>query len=439
MTDENNNPTENPKSQDDSTLPDFIDSLTGRTISTRGLVEHIIDQFHLEHGEGDSDAVQNAKTDVERRTLVRDVVQYVIGVESAQLSAKQQARLIATAYREIFGYGPLDTLFANPDVTTITLEGSQKISVRYAPGGNLQQLEPIFDDTHHVRRTVDRLLRDANAELHADVPIIETGLTINERRVSLSVTGPPFSPEISVDIRVHPADQPTLADLVASEFMPDEARTLLEAIIQSEHGIIIVGDTESGKTILVSALLRHLPDVDGLMTVERAGEIELPTGADQLMPQWSVGDKKGISFGEKINIALAFDPKTLVLDEIRADEPHSIADLLRKDDVPRQIWSFRGASEAKRISSSLSMLARMADRSQAEAMVLNLYRRLPFVIIVKRRKGYLQLREIGEWQFTDDSEYANYVPLMERGWETCERTGKRPQHDLDIPASFWEK
>jgi hypothetical protein len=65
--------------------------------------------------------------------------------------------------------------------------------------------------------------------------------------------------------------------------------------------------------------------------------------------------------------------------------------------------------------------------------------------MVKRRKGYLQLREIAEWQFpdnykeADDFVYADYVCLMEMDLDTCEPTGKQPKLDLNLPENFWEK
>src|SRR5690606_29282941 len=134
----------------------------------------------------------------------------------------------------------------------------------------------------------------------------------------------------------------------------------------------------------------------GLTSVERTSELILPEGAERLSTQWAVGDKSGITFGEQIQAALDKNPKILVIDEVRNDEPASIAPLLSNESVPRQIWSFRGASESKRLTSALGILARMADSTQSEIMVRQLYQRLPFLIIIKRRKGKLQIREVAE-------------------------------------------
>jgi Flp pilus assembly CpaF family ATPase len=444
MTDEFNGLSNDKSSEEEEEerAPEFVPSRPGRLVSVYGLVERIIEQFNLEHGEDEIKTVKQSSNNTERRKMIRDIADYVFGVEGAQLSLHEQARIIALALAEIFGYGPLDKFFADETVSTITLEGTQKISLRYGGGQELEPIEPIFENTQHLRRIISRLLKNAGAQLRDDVAIIEVGLIIEGRRVSVSVVSPPFVPELSADIRVHPKELPTLASLIESGFMNETAKTLLQAIMRSEQGVIIIGDTESGKTTLLSILLQDTSG-EGLVTVERAGELALPENAEQLVPIWPVDDDLGTTFGESILAALRKEPKLLILDEVRTDEPESIAPLLIHEDVPRQIWSFRGASDARRITSALGILARLADRTQPEHMVFNLYQRLPFMVIVKRRKGYLQLREIAEWQFpegyenADDFVYADYVPLLEMVWDECKLTGKYPRHGLDLPADFW--
>ncbi|MGJ3240999.1 MAG: ATPase, T2SS/T4P/T4SS family [Anaerolineae bacterium] len=444
MSDDTNGVYPQTDDQTDEPQPELLTSLIGRTISIDGLVERILTQFDLEHGEGQSDAIRSATSDVERRKLVRDTAEYVFGVESLQLSPHDQARLISRAYSEIFGYGALDDLFADPTITTISLDGVRHVGVRYSPAQELQALEPLFEDTPHMHRVIQRLLRHAGAELRDDIPIIEAGLTVGQRRVSLSVATPPFVPEMAVDMRLHPAQLPALDDWVTTGILNEETATLLQAIIQSKHGLIIVGDTESGKTTLLAMLLQAL-DGAKLATVERAGELHLPYGSRQLVVQWPYNDQVGVTFGKQILNALALpDIQHLAIDEIRADEPHAIKPLLSDAAVPRQIWSFRGTADPKRLVSALGMLARMANSSQPEHMVNQLYRRLPFIVILKRSKDKLRVREIAEWQFPDTStddetSYADYIPLMQMGWDddACQPTGNTPQHALALDDAFW--
>jgi hypothetical protein len=225
---------------------------------------------------------------------------------------------------------------------------------------------------------------------------------------------PPITPYIHADIRLHPVESLTLEALVQQGMMTEEAMALIQRIVQSKFGFAIVGETESGKTTLLNAILQRLPGQGkGMQSVERAGELRLLPGSVRRMPQWARVEAECVTFGQQIDAALAESPEVLVLDELRIDEPLMVYPLLTKADPPRQIWSVRGVSDAKKLQSSMGMLARRADMSRSEEMVAALYDRLPFVITVRNIKNRLQVFSVAEWQSRADSDYPDYVMLMQ--------------------------
>jgi pilus assembly protein CpaF len=417
---------------------DPVESLPGRWVTTAGIIERITEQFIAEYGY-DPAGYRDMDDEAERRARVRDVAEYIFSVESMHLDSASRARLIRRAHDEIFGYGTLDTFFSDERVTTIAIEGSEKVAIRYGVGQELQPHDPIFDDLHHLQRLMKRLLQDADAELRDDTPIIEVGLRVQKRPVCISIVAPPLTPELTADIRVHPVQPPTLADLAQQGFLPKPLDELLSALIQSQHGFIIVGDTESGKTTFLNAILQALPTDQSLIAVERAGEMQLPEHAQSLTVKWQRGQREGTTFGQQIENALQQQPNVLALDEVRADEATALQPLLTSDDVPRLIWSFRGGAMPKRIRSALSQVARMAYPAQPEGAVHALYRRLPFVVILRRRRGSIQVRSIAEWQWDETGEYANLVNLASVVDGEIEVHGVTPQNNVDLPADFWQK
>jgi len=416
--------------------PQLVPGRMGRRmVSLAALLERIVAAFVDEHG-ADSPALLEADTETKRLKLLLGTVDYVLAVESITFTSEEKADLMRRAYAELFTYGPLDVLLKDERVTTILLEGSDKAAVRYGHG-DLTALAPIFEDEAHLRQVMRRLLLDAGTDFRPEQSLIEVGLRVDERPICVNLALPPVTFQLTADIRVHPKQLPTLEELTAAGMMNAESAQLIKAIAQSSHGLVIVGESESGKTTLLGVLAALIPKSDNMVAVERAGELQLSEGITRLVEYWGYGEKPPVSFGEQIGKALKQNPSVILLDEVRADEPQAFTPLLTAENAPRQLWAFRGTADSKRLASGLSMVARRGDPTHSEALVRSLYERLPFIITLRRTKERLQVRGIAEWQFRADSEYPDFVELMSPGWEGMEFTGKRPSHPLDLPDNFW--
>lgn len=429
MSDHLNDPQDGDKGRE----PVLLRGNLGQLVSQQALVERIEQAFTEEYA--GSAVLAEAVTNADRIKLILGTVEYVLTVESVRPTQGEKAALIKAVYSNLFAYGPLDALFLDERVTTIALEGANKAAVRYGHG-DLVSLGPIFDDEAQLKRILRRLLQDAGADLDNELPFIETGLTVGGRPVCITVFTPVLGFSYNVDIRVHPQYAPDLAALVESGFMNDTAATLLQAIMQSGHGLVVVGETESGKTTLLNALVQALPTPQRSIAVQRAGELRLPEGMRSKQVEWPVAGQEGLRFGDQVTAALAEQLDCIVLDEVRTDDPALIAPLLRDESAPRQIWSFRGPFDEKRLRSALGMLARRADPALGEEMVSAMYTRLPFVVTLWRVRESLRLYSISEWQYRS-SDYPDYVPLLKNEAFELKLTGAEPVHALDLPASFF--
>ncbi len=441
MTD-NNHQDEQPqvKSVYERRQPKILESKTGARISVEAILERIVEQFNMEH-DHDSDAFKAAETRTQRMQLVGDSAKYIFAVESLNLMPGEQADIIHRVYGEIYGYGPLDPLLADERITTISIEGVDKASVRYGPGEELTVLDSLFTDNLHLNEIIRRILRDARATYVDGMAFMECGLTYNRRKVSFNIAFPPFTMETTVDIRVHPTVMPTLDDLVESDFMTEDAATLLRALVKSNHGIVIMGEPESGKTTLLSALTQEMLDIGQVVTIERTGEICPPESIQQRVVRWGYGDDEPIWYEEHVRQALLEKPDSIILDEITADQAIATRLPLTMNNAPRQIWAFRGGTILKRIRSALTILAQRANPGAPSQMEKAVYERLPFIVLTKRNKAKkkLQLMEIIEWQNINGSEIPDLISLMEQGWYGIEVSGRKPQREIDLPETFWEK
>lgn len=418
----------------DSITPRFVVGRGGtRLISINALIERVVDTFNLEHGVS-SDALRDADTPARRLRLILDTANYVFAVESVYLSDAEKAYIVERAYSDLFGYGPLDPFFLDPRVTTISIKGARSLAVRYGHG-ELVNLGQIFDDDDHLQRMITRLLLDAETnypdEISGNIAGVEVGLLVGERPVSIHLFTPPLTTEINADLRVHPRIAPTLNDLIDAGCMTEDAAELIVQIANSGYGFVIVGEPETGKTTLLNAIAQILPQPERLIAVERARELRLPPGAVYLVARYHSGEQKAITFADQIQAALEEKPATLLLDEVRGDDPRCIAPLLEHEYTPRQIWAVRGVPDAKRLQSAMGMLARRAAYGAGERLVHALYERLPFVITVARIRDQLQLFSIAEWQSRVDTDYPDYVMLMRYQDGAARRTDATPARWLN--------
>lgn len=401
-----------------------------RVYSQAALIERVVDEFFLEYGAAgpDNARLAEATTSTARLKLIRDVLDYVLGVESVQLTVDERVLLVRAVYGELFGYGPLDQLLADPRVTSIVLAGDQHAAVRYEHG-EMTRIEPLFEDAGHLRRIVDRLLADAGAELDDRDIVIECGLRVGGRPVRIGVAAPPVTPVLYADFRLHPEQPPSLANLHAGGWMTDEAFSLIRSIATSSYGFTIAGEPETGKTTLLNALLPLAGE--GGLALERARELRPPANVRHWGPGLGNPPDGAITFSDWVRPASEVAGAFLAIDEVRGEEPDAVAPLLGPVAPPRLMWAVRGVPDAKRLQASMGMLARRAAPDQGEDAVHALYERLPFIITLARIRERLQVFSIAEWQSRADSDYPDYVMVFRYSEGASRPTGAQLARWLD--------
>lgn len=430
---------ESPKlARPNRTQPRFLPSERGtRQVSLGAIVERIVEQFMAE-ASTDGKHLPPYASMSEQLQALRPVVEYVLAVESISLDSALQAEVIQKTYQAVFGLGGLETLLDDLSITTIALEGIDKVSIRRGHG-ELEWVAPIIETDEQLSSVFQRLLeRVGTVQTDESDPFIELGFqTQQQRRVVVHGAIPPATPTLQLDIRLHPPQAPTLSDLVAYEMLPQSIADILLALAHSPYGVVVAGQPESGKTTLLNALLLEVEPIEPAILLERACEMQPPAWlSSDTVHRWE--RQQSVRFGQLVNQAVERDSRLIVLDEVRADEPHSLAPLLSAPNAVRLMWAFRASIEPKRLQVSLTMLARRSDAVEGEALVQRLIDHLPFIITLRRNQSRLTFAELAEWQ-TDSMGYPRYCSLVSGYHGELEWTGVAPSRPLvGLPATFWE-
>jgi pilus assembly protein CpaF len=396
-------------------LPQFLHG--NRQISLAALREQIETQFIAETGMR-PDLLLNAD-EVSCRDLLRDVVDYVLATESVTISRLERLAILDSIYRDLFSFGPLDKYLADPAVTEMTIDGPERVHIRYH-AGNMITIDSIFDDHAHLQRIVQSVLSLAGAHLSESDPILEVGTVLAGRPARLSVIAPPISLLLHLEVRLHPMQTNTLESCIASELVDPAAAQLLKSILAAGHGLMVVGDVGTGKTTVLEALIPALPK--STIVVERSAEMRLPADFTRMAAVPPSPVQPPIDFATQIDAAMDMNPAGLVLDEVRFDEAPAMWRALTANQRPQLLWAFRGATDPLRLRTAFSMSVRRAVQGIDQEYINSaLTDRLPFVALMARKSNQLRLVGISEWQPEGDS--LTLKPM----WPNA---GIQPQHSL---------
>src|SRR5262249_3074014 len=108
------------------------------------------------------------------------------------LARADRERLRNEIAADIFGYGPLERLLADPSISEIMVNGPHAIWVER--NGRLSQTTLRFSDESHLRRIINQMAGQAGRRIDESSPMVDArlpdGSRINAIIAPLSLSGP---------------------------------------------------------------------------------------------------------------------------------------------------------------------------------------------------------------------------------------------------------
>lgn len=202
---------------------------------------------------------------------VRLVGEELIDEELTRDEQVHRERLLAELVDEVFGLGPLESLFQDPDISDILVNNSQEVFVERR--GRLEPTPVVFADEAHLVRIIQRIASRIGRRVDEVNPMVDArlpdGSRVNAVIRPLAIDGPNLS------IRRFRAEPFSLEDLVENGTMTESIARFLTAVVSARCSLLVSGGTGAGKTTLLNALAQHVPDDERLVTIEDAAELRL--------------------------------------------------------------------------------------------------------------------------------------------------------------------
>jgi pilus assembly protein CpaF len=187
------------------------------------------------------------------------------------LSQETRTQILQYIVDDIVGYGPLEPLLKDPEITEIMVNGPYDIYVERF--GTIDYTPVKFESEAHLRRIIDRIVAPIGRRVDESSPMVDarlpSGYRVNATIPPLSLVGPVLT------IRKFAAQPFTVQELIVNESFTENLVVFLRACIEARINLVISGGTGSGKTTLLNLLSSFIPPQERIITIEDTAELSL--------------------------------------------------------------------------------------------------------------------------------------------------------------------
>lgn len=208
--------------------------------------------------------------DALRRELAAATVR-ICKEHAIDLSSEDEEVLIQEILNEAFGYGPLDPLIKDPNVSDILVNGASNVYVER--DGVLYATDVKFADNETLLSFIQRLVGRMGRRIDDSSPMVDVhlpdGSRLNAVIPPLSLRGP------SLSIRKFRPEPFKLEQLVQLGSLSRAMAEFLAKAVEARVNVMFSGATGTGKTTMLNCLSRYIPRSERVITIEHTAELQL--------------------------------------------------------------------------------------------------------------------------------------------------------------------
>lgn len=252
------------------------------------------------------------------RRQLRSLADYLCNRHAAEIPSSQRETLITELMDEIYGFGPIESLMVDPDVTDILINGCNRILVEKK--GLLSETDLRFTDDGHLLQFIHRLVGRAGRRIDEANPMVDArlpdGSRFNAVIPPLAVAGP------TVSIRRFGNKRLEIENLISSGSLAAEMADFLVLSVQGRMNIVVSGGTGAGKTTMLNCISRYIPGAERVVTIEETAELKLQqrdvVALETRLP--NLEGRGAVTQRDLLRDALRMRPDRIIVGEARGSE-----------------------------------------------------------------------------------------------------------------------
>ncbi|MBL8097775.1 MAG: CpaF family protein [Anaerolineales bacterium] len=254
----------------------------------------------------------------QRTTFIQQNITKIFEQTQVKLPEDVKKEIFKQVLNDLLGFGPLQPLLDDPDITEIMVNGPKKVFIEKK--GQLSRANISFDDDDHVVRIIDRIILPLGRRVDYDSPTVDArlpdGSRVNAVVRPVSIDGP------SITIRKFRKDRLQVPDLINFGSLTQQMASFLEACVKAHFNIVISGGTGSGKTTLLNVLSGFIPENERIITIEDAAELQLQQDHVMRMETKAANTDgmNAVTIRDLVKNSLRMRPDRIVVGEVRGGE-----------------------------------------------------------------------------------------------------------------------
>jgi pilus assembly protein CpaF len=258
-------------------------------------------------------------SDAELRLRVLEMLEWAVDQEQGlPLTSADRRALLNEIASDVLGYGPIDPLLNDPDVTEVMANGPY--DVYYEKNGRILKSDAKFVDETHLRRIIDKIVGQIGRRVDEATPMVDArlpdGSRVNAVISPLSIGGP------FLTIRKFSIDPYQEADLISFGTLTQRTADFARACVRGRLNLIISGGTGSGKTTTLNVMSSYIPGDERIVTVEDAAELQMHQEHVLTLESRpaNIEGKGAVEIRDLVRNTLRMRPDRIVVGEVRGAE-----------------------------------------------------------------------------------------------------------------------
>jgi pilus assembly protein CpaF len=252
------------------------------------------------------------------REEVLVLIRNSVNSEVVPLSFAERERLSREILDEIFGLGPLEPLLKDHTISDILVNRFDKVYIERA--GKLELTLLSFKDNQHLMQIIERIVSRVGRRVDESSPMVDARLPDGSR---VNAIIPPLALDgACLSIRRFGRDPVTARNMIENHTLTEAMLELLSIMVKGKLNLLISGGTGAGKTTLLNVLSGYIPNVERIVTIEDAAELQLKqehiVRLETRAP--NIEGKGAVRMRQLVINSLRMRPDRIIVGEVRGEE-----------------------------------------------------------------------------------------------------------------------